>query len=64
MQRDNLSTQDLAEFISKEIGDVLWYCSQLSSEFGLSLDKIATQNIDKLSSRQERGVLQGSGDDR
>lgn len=64
MQRDNLSTHDLSEFISKEIGDVLWYCSQLATEFGLSLNNIAVENMEKLSDRQERGVLQGSGDNR
>ncbi len=50
--------------MSKELGDVLWYVSQLASELGLSLEEIAKQNLEKLLSRQERGVLSGSGDDR
>ena len=50
--------------LKKELGDVLWYLSQLSTELGLGLEEIAQGNIDKLKSRQERGVLQGSGDDR
>ena len=50
--------------MSKELGDVLWYVAQLASELDLSLDDIAKQNLEKLFSRQERGVLSGSGDDR
>jgi NTP pyrophosphatase (non-canonical NTP hydrolase) len=50
--------------MSKELGDVLWYVAQLASELGLELDEIAAQNLEKLFSRQERGVLSGSGDDR
>ncbi|MFZ1155127.1 MAG: nucleoside triphosphate pyrophosphohydrolase family protein [Solirubrobacteraceae bacterium] len=50
--------------MSKELGDVLWYVAQLASELGLDLDEIANQNLKKLFSRQQRGVLSGSGDDR
>ncbi|MDE3070591.1 MAG: nucleoside triphosphate pyrophosphohydrolase family protein [Acidobacteriota bacterium] len=50
--------------MSRELGDVLWYLAQLATELGLDLDEIASQNIEKLASRQRRGVLQGSGDDR
>ncbi len=50
--------------LSKELGDVLWYVAQLASELGLELDQIARENLDKLLSRQHRGVLSGSGDDR
>ncbi len=50
--------------MAKELGDVLWYVSQLASELGLDLDQIAQLNLDKLRSRQRRGVLSGSGDER
>lgn len=50
--------------MSKELGDVLWYVAQLATELGLDLDEIAGQNLEKLLSRQARGVLSGSGDDR
>lgn len=50
--------------MSKELGDVLWYVAQIATELGLDLDEIAEQNLAKLLSRQERGVLSGSGDDR
>jgi NTP pyrophosphatase (non-canonical NTP hydrolase) len=50
--------------IAKELGDVLWYVAQLATELELDLDDVAQGNLDKLLSRQRRGVLSGSGDDR
>ncbi|WKZ25643.1 MAG: nucleoside triphosphate pyrophosphohydrolase family protein [bacterium] len=50
--------------ITKELGDVLWYVSQLSTEFNLRLSDIVKGNIEKLSSRKERGKIHGSGDNR
>jgi NTP pyrophosphatase (non-canonical NTP hydrolase) len=50
--------------LGKELGDVLWYVAQLASELELDLDEIAEENLHKLQSRQRRGVLSGSGDDR
>jgi NTP pyrophosphatase (non-canonical NTP hydrolase) len=50
--------------MSKELGDVLWYVAQIASELGLDLDEIARANLEKLLSRQHRGVLSGSGDER
>ncbi len=50
--------------MSKELGDVLWYVAQLATELELSLEEIAAQNLEKLLSRQQRGVLSGDGDDR
>ena len=50
--------------LAAELGDVLWYVAQLATEAGLDLDEIADENLAKLLSRQDRGVLQGSGDAR
>jgi NTP pyrophosphatase (non-canonical NTP hydrolase) len=50
--------------LAKELGDVLWYLTQIATELGLSLDEIAETNITKLVDRQERNKLKGSGDDR
>lgn len=50
--------------LAKELGDVLWYVAQIATEADLDLSEVAEANLSKLLSRQERGVLQGSGDDR
>jgi NTP pyrophosphatase (non-canonical NTP hydrolase) len=50
--------------LKAELGDVLWYLAQVSSELGLSLDEIAEHNIAKLLDRQARGTIQGEGDNR
>ena len=50
--------------IGDEIGDVLWYCARLADELGLSLNDIASNNLSKLSARQEKGTLGGDGDNR
>jgi NTP pyrophosphatase (non-canonical NTP hydrolase) len=50
--------------MAKELGDVLWYVAQIATELELGLDEIAEGNLEKLLSRQRRGVLSGSGDER
>jgi NTP pyrophosphatase (non-canonical NTP hydrolase) len=47
-----------------ELGDVLWYIQQNATELGVTLEEIAKANIEKLTSRRDRGVLGGSGDNR
>ena len=48
--------------LASELGDVLWYVSQLALELNVTLDVIAHENIAKLADRKERGALGGSGD--
>lgn len=64
--RDNRGTYSEGDVdsIKKELGDVLWYLAVLASEFGITLEDIATTNYNKLKSRKERDVIKGSGDDR
>lgn len=50
--------------LKKELGDVLWYISAMANEIDCSLEGIALENLAKLQSRKERGVLTGSGDTR
>lgn len=47
-----------------ELGDVLWYFSQICSELDLSLEEVAQANLEKLFSRLERGKIRGEGDNR
>jgi len=67
--RDNDTQLEKLTFEQKqgiiaELGDVLWYTAMLAYELDYSFSDVASANIDKLTSRQERGVIGGSGDDR
>tara|TARA_Y100001968_G_C19264657_1_gene671031 strand:+ start:282 stop:611 length:330 start_codon:yes stop_codon:yes gene_type:complete len=61
---DGIFDKETINSIKYELGDVLWYVSQLASELGLELDDIAKTNLKKLKSRLERDEIRGSGDDR
>lgn len=64
--RDNngILDQERKETLEKEIGDVLWYIAELCTELNISLDDVATLNIKRLASRQQRNTLHGDGDNR
>ena len=52
------------EALKGELGDVLWYLAQVCTELNLTLDEVAEHNIEKLTSRLERGKIGGDGDNR
>ena len=58
-----ISIEDKTE-IAKELGDVLWYLATISRYLDIPFENIATQNIEKLSDRQKRNQIHGSGDNR
>jgi NTP pyrophosphatase (non-canonical NTP hydrolase) len=47
-----------------ELGDVLWYLTQICTELDLTLEEVAAANLEKLFSRQARGQIRGEGDKR
>ena len=49
---------------TKEIGDVLWFCAMICNYYGVPMEDVMRQNIEKLESRKQRGKISGSGDDR
>ena len=61
---NNVMNEEAKEAIAQELGDCLWYVAQICTEIGLDMQDVAEGNLQKLLSRQERGVIQGSGDDR
>lgn len=52
------------EAIVKELGDVCWFVAELCTILDVSLESVMQKNIDKLTSRKERNVIHGSGDNR
>lgn len=62
--KNGILDDDTRMELKKELGDVLWYLAQLSTELDLQLDDIAKANIEKLQSRMERGTIHGDGDNR
>lgn len=62
-KQGRLTDQDKAEIV-KELGDILWYINAVAHLLGSSLEDVARLNNQKLLSRQSRGELGGSGDNR
>ena len=52
------------EALKHELGDVLWYLTQICTELDLTLQEVAETNIEKLFSRLERNQIRGDGDHR
>lgn len=54
--RDNkgIIKKEVKEEIKKELGDVLWYLTQIATELKLSLEDVAISNLEKLFSRKKR----------
>ena len=50
--------------MKKELGDVLWFVSEMSYMIGTNLSEVAEMNVKKLQDRQKRNTLKGSGDNR
>ena|SRR5665648_515695 len=60
--KDGQISPETCQALKAELGDVLWYLAQVSTELGLTLDEVAEANIVKLYDRLERGKLGGDGD--
>lgn len=62
--RDGVDEATFITGLSKELGDTLWYLSQVARYIGKNLSDIAIENLQKLESREMRGVVHGNGDNR
>jgi NTP pyrophosphatase (non-canonical NTP hydrolase) len=59
-----LVSEEKKQAIKQEIGDVLWYLSELSRTLDIEFNDVARANITKLSDRAARGVISSEGDTR
>lgn len=50
--------------IQGELGDVLWYLTQICTDLDISLQEVAEKNLQKLDKRLKAGTLKGEGDNR
>ena len=65
MRNDNGQISDeKRELIKLEIGDVLWYLSQVARFCDIAFDDAAKANVEKLADRRARGVIRSEGDAR
>jgi|TARA_R110002020_G_scaffold358247_2_gene570505 NTP pyrophosphatase (non-canonical NTP hydrolase) len=62
--QEGVLTPEQKHEIAQELGDVMWYIAALATELNSHLGCIASDNMDKLTSRKERGTIKGSGDKR
>lgn len=62
--KDGIVDEATKKELIKELGDVLWYIATLSQYLGSDLEMVGQTNIDKLTDRQARGVIQSQGDNR
>ena len=60
---EDIPSEDRTALV-KELGDVLWYVSDIASNLGVPLSQVMEANLEKLFGRKERGTLSGDGDDR
>jgi NTP pyrophosphatase (non-canonical NTP hydrolase) len=62
-RRGRISDAD-RQALALELGDVLWYLSEMCTRLGIRLEDVAAGNLAKLADRAARGVLSGDGDQR
>lgn len=58
-----LSEQELHD-LKSEVGDCQWFIAGLCKVMSWTLEEVCRENLSKLASRKERGVIDGSGDNR
>lgn len=59
MLRDGVYDRDAAIL---ELGDVLYYLTRCAIHNGVTLEEVATRNVEKLHRRLESGTIHGEGD--
>lgn len=47
-----------------ELGDALWFLTNIASYYEVSLEEVMKININKIEARQQNGTIRGNGDNR
>lgn len=55
---------ETVEHIKHELGDVMWYISQICDALGFTIEDVAEANIEKVRRRLEKNQIRGDGDNR
>ena len=63
--RDGPSHVRFVDRVHEELGDILWYVSNVASKYGLDLNEIAASNLSKTRARfgEDGGVELGTSED-
>lgn len=61
---DGKIPEELRKKLYFELGDVLWFLANLSTDLGYDLVDVATANLTKLAIRQKEDKIKGEGDNR
>ncbi len=64
VMRGDKTIDETKDALADELADSFWYIAGAATVLGVSLNELGEMNLNKLRSRQERGVIQGSGDTR
>lgn len=61
---NGILTEKRRAAILKELGDCLWYIAEVATKLDCPLSQVATNNLNNLFGRKNRGTLHGNGDNR
>ena len=61
---DKNLTPEHCDALASELGDCMWYISELCTKLGYTISEVMSMNIIKLESRMQRNKIGGSGDNR
>lgn len=64
MLRGDYDIPEAMARLEKELGDVLWHIAAIADDNEWDLEEICKVNLEKLQSRQLRGMIMGNGDNR
>lgn len=62
--RGDFELSELRDRTFKELGDIMYFVSQLSNEMGFQIEDILVENKFKLTERMKRNTIKGDGEQR